>query len=268
MNPFKAVVPLLPIALLFAQPLWAWYVPALAWLAPAKPLAGIDPTTQATGTAILIGTFVAALSAPRRAARAAVAFFDGAGFAYGHVVSLIVVAAAVSEGIVRNGLIASAAAALGDWPAGMTLLSVALPWAWRPSPARASARPSPASARSPRSPPPWAWTRSASAPWSPSPPSSAAPSARGPRSCCCARPSRTPRPTRSPARAAPPPRGRGRARRGRAAGFRLKSQAVRQPEPETHRGGAEAAEKTKEVCPRSDTKETRINGRMGVGMFV
>jgi DcuC family C4-dicarboxylate transporter len=89
----------------------------------------MDPTTAATGTALLVGTFVAALTSPRRAGRAAVAFFDGAGFAYNHVISLIIVATAVSDGILHNGLIKTAADGLQGRPAGIAVLSVFLPWA-------------------------------------------------------------------------------------------------------------------------------------------
>lgn len=161
LNVFKALIPLLPIVLLVAQFILTLPRFAQTWLgrqaaypqaiadavntnfvpkapggakppaAPSAPAAlpkVMDPTTAATGTALLVGTFVAALTSPRRAKRAAVAFFDGAGFAYNHVVSLIIVATAVSDGIIQNGLIKSAADGLGKHPAGIAALSVLLPW--------------------------------------------------------------------------------------------------------------------------------------------
>jgi DcuC family C4-dicarboxylate transporter len=77
---------------------------------------------------MLIGSTAAALTNPRCANRLAGAFFEGAGYAYAHVVSFIVVATTFAAGIAATGLIERAAAPLARAPAALTLAAVALPW--------------------------------------------------------------------------------------------------------------------------------------------
>jgi DcuC family C4-dicarboxylate transporter len=79
--------------------------------------------------ALLIGVAAAGLTAPRRAGRLSSAFFEGAGYAYTHVISLIVVATVFADGVQQSGLIAVLTAKLRLWPALATLACVALPWA-------------------------------------------------------------------------------------------------------------------------------------------
>src|SRR5207302_3133774 len=98
-NLVKALIPVLPMVLLFTQPLWSWRFPTVAG-------------ALATGTAMIIGTVAAALTAPGEGRKVAVTFFDGAGFAYGHVISLIICAATLTEAIVQAGLITRAAGGL------------------------------------------------------------------------------------------------------------------------------------------------------------
>jgi DcuC family C4-dicarboxylate transporter len=118
-NVIKALVPLLPLVLLFAL--------------PAVRRHGLPQLPQFPGyveiaAAMLIGSTAAALTAPRCANGLTAAFFEGAGYAYAHVVSFIVVATTFAAGIAATGLIDRAAGMLGGMPAALTLASVGLPW--------------------------------------------------------------------------------------------------------------------------------------------
>lgn len=113
-NAAKALVPLVPLALLFLLP--------AAEALPAALKGGIM-----IGAAMLAGTALAGLTAPASARRLATSFFEGAGFAYAHVISLIVTATLFTEAIKANGLIELLAAGLSTQPALATATSVALP---------------------------------------------------------------------------------------------------------------------------------------------
>jgi DcuC family C4-dicarboxylate transporter len=72
------------------------------------------------GAAMLVGAAVASLLTPRTALGAARAFFDGAGYAFTHIISLIVVANCFGKGVEMTGL----AAHLGkliDWLPGFLM---------------------------------------------------------------------------------------------------------------------------------------------------
>jgi DcuC family C4-dicarboxylate transporter len=56
------------------------------------------------GLAMVIGVIVACLVVPRKAGLAAKHFFEGAGFGYAHIISLIVIAKCFSEGIKLSGV--------------------------------------------------------------------------------------------------------------------------------------------------------------------
>jgi DcuC family C4-dicarboxylate transporter len=79
--------------------------------------------------AMLIGIILAALTSPRAVGQLATAFFEGAGYAYTHVISLIVVASTFAEGINRSGLIAVIVQGLVGWPAAALAVSAVAPWA-------------------------------------------------------------------------------------------------------------------------------------------
>lgn len=105
-NVFRALVPLLPIALLFIEPWVASRMGRshLLILPETKFAKGLsEPATILL--AMLIGAAVAGLSAPRNAKRLAAEFFEGAGYAYTHVISLIVVAMVFAEGLKATGVI-------------------------------------------------------------------------------------------------------------------------------------------------------------------
>src|SRR5439155_23636234 len=56
------------------------------------------------------------------------AFFEGAGHAYAHIISVIIVATTFAAGITASGLIKQFAEATSHYPAALTLAAVLLPW--------------------------------------------------------------------------------------------------------------------------------------------
>jgi len=117
-NPIKAVVPVLPLLLLFTDSSLGSFSPLRGLEGPAKILA-----------AMLIGIILAGLTSPRVGSQLATAFFEGAGYAYTHVISLIVAASTFAEGINRSGLIAVIVQGLVGWPAAALAVSTIAPWA-------------------------------------------------------------------------------------------------------------------------------------------
>jgi DcuC family C4-dicarboxylate transporter len=117
-NVLKAIVPLVPIVLLmFVRPLLKRYD-----LMP-------DITEQATiAAAMLIGVLCAAMTTPRRVGGIASSFFEGAGFAYAHVISVIVAASMFAASIEVNGLIKLMAKSVGHAPTVVMVSSVLIPW--------------------------------------------------------------------------------------------------------------------------------------------
>jgi DcuC family C4-dicarboxylate transporter len=117
-SPIKAFVPLLPLVLLFADSSLGAFAPLRSVEGPAKILA-----------AMLIGIMLAGLTSPRVGGQLATAFFDGAGYAYTHVISLIVAASTFAEGINLSGLIAVIVRGLVGWPTAALAVSAIAPWA-------------------------------------------------------------------------------------------------------------------------------------------
>jgi len=134
MNPLRAAVPLVPLVLLMLSgpPFEVIRVPD-SWLAigsddvphPEKLL-----RSRQIGLAMLAGVAAAAIVAPRQAKGCMRAFFDGAGYGFANIVSLIVIATCFGEGIRVVGL----AAALGEFiarnPNWLHPLTAAVPWAF------------------------------------------------------------------------------------------------------------------------------------------
>jgi DcuC family C4-dicarboxylate transporter len=114
----KAAVPLLPLAILMFAPnfvhLDAAYTKPVDLNGPASILA-----------AMLIGVTAAVLTAPKTASQMPAAFFEGAGFAYTHVISLIVLATVFMESVKANNVIESITGRLAGRP-GAALLSAML----------------------------------------------------------------------------------------------------------------------------------------------
>jgi DcuC family C4-dicarboxylate transporter len=101
----RAMVPLLPFLLLVltSPPLELLPVPR-DWLVGAQDADRFN--SRLIGAAMLIGTAAATLLTPRSALGAARAFFDGAGYAFTHIISLIVVANCFGKGVEMTGLAA------------------------------------------------------------------------------------------------------------------------------------------------------------------
>jgi C4-dicarboxylate transporter, DcuC family len=131
LNLFKAAVPLIPLILLMVvgPPFSLVDVPRFWLVDPAVP--DVSPTTYSArlvGASMLIGTALAALTAPRSVGLAAGVFFEGAGWALARIISVIVVAQCFGDGIKLLQLhkpIGDAIAGHTDlvWPlaAGLTL---------------------------------------------------------------------------------------------------------------------------------------------------
>jgi DcuC family C4-dicarboxylate transporter len=149
LNPLKALVPLVPLALLFVTgpPLelvsipqrWAVQRPAeepsaaVAGAAAAHAIeARKDPafSSRLIGLAMLVGVGVATLVAPSKAKGCARAFFEGAGYGFTHIVSLIVTASCFGKGIELAGLADRLGELITASPGLLHPLAGAIPWAF------------------------------------------------------------------------------------------------------------------------------------------
>jgi DcuC family C4-dicarboxylate transporter len=110
-NVFKALIPVVPLGLLFltAPPLRVLSVP-MAWLVEIPPsgvvsadLAGLFDS-RLIGLAMLMGVVVAAAATPSLSLRVAGTFFEGAGYGFANIISLIVTATCFGEAIKLIGL--------------------------------------------------------------------------------------------------------------------------------------------------------------------
>jgi DcuC family C4-dicarboxylate transporter len=113
-NLLKAAIPLLPILLLVLDA----RLPRHLFPRPADPAAWKE--WMPIGYAMLIGTGLALLTAPRELSRGTAVFFQGQGYAYTCIISLIVAALTFVEGLKQCGLMGLAVSAL----AGRGLLMV------------------------------------------------------------------------------------------------------------------------------------------------
>lgn len=111
--PLKAAVPFVPLLLLFG--------------ATHSPLFKGFNEPQTILTAMLLGCIVAALTAREKARYLAREFFEGAGYAYTHVISTTVTASLFAEGIKINGLIQSVVSGLAGRPGPAMLASLVMP---------------------------------------------------------------------------------------------------------------------------------------------
>jgi C4-dicarboxylate transporter, DcuC family len=112
------MVPILPILLLSIDSL----------IGPNALTKSIDGPAKILG-AMLIGAAVAALLDRGCAGKLPGAFFEGAGFAYHHVISLIVVASTFARGVQESGLIEIAVNGMSGWPALALAVTLTGPWA-------------------------------------------------------------------------------------------------------------------------------------------
>ncbi len=123
-NLVKAAVPMVPLVLLFvvSPPFQLVHVPA-GWLVaptdasklleraaaalhdPSMRAAAPDPfDSRLIGAAMLVGAVVAALTVPKATPGSAAAFFEGTGYAFGRIISVIAVATCFGEGVKLIGV--------------------------------------------------------------------------------------------------------------------------------------------------------------------
>jgi DcuC family C4-dicarboxylate transporter len=102
----KAAVPVLPLVLLFLTggPAYLVRVPRPWLVEPNNPVEGQLFDGRMIAAAMIIGVFVAAATNFRTIPRVARAFFEGAGYAYANIISLIVTATGFGMGIEKIGL--------------------------------------------------------------------------------------------------------------------------------------------------------------------
>lgn len=135
-NPIKAAIPFVPITLLFLtalpEPFRLLHVP-MEWLVDVKHFQGPPSQLRASfdcrliGSAMLIGVVAAALTDRKQIARTAVKFFEGVGFAFAQIISLIIAASCFGEGVKLIGLAELLGRALETWPKLLAPAAVVLP---------------------------------------------------------------------------------------------------------------------------------------------
>lgn len=114
----KAMVPTIPLVLLTADAALGGSSLLASLVGPSKILA-----------AMLIGVALAILIVPGSLRDAASSFFEGAGYAYTHVISLIVAASTFAEGVRLSGLIELMVETLAQWPSLTAAATTLIPWA-------------------------------------------------------------------------------------------------------------------------------------------
>jgi C4-dicarboxylate transporter, DcuC family len=124
-NPFKVLVPIVPLAILFitGPP---WYVVRIPteWLA----VDGSKYDARLIAIAMLIGVAAAALATPSKAKDSFKQFFEGAGYGFATIVSIIVTANCFGEALRNAGLAKLLGSAIQDSPALLTPLALFAPW--------------------------------------------------------------------------------------------------------------------------------------------
>lgn len=128
LNLLKALVPLVPIVLLFLSgpPLRLLPVPP-DWLVD-KGSGGFE--SRLIGAAMLVGVVAAALTAGRGARDTARPFFEGAGQAFASIIGIIVAASCFGEGVKLLGVAKLLGQLIGEWPSLLLPISGALPMAF------------------------------------------------------------------------------------------------------------------------------------------
>lgn len=131
-NPLKALVPLVPVVLLFlaGPPVHLFDVP-MGWLVdPARPGAKDLASSRLIGAAMLVGVLVAAVASPKHAKGSVKEYFDGAGYGFTHIISLIVTANCFGKAIEHVGLAKALGELISDHPGSLVPLAGAVPCAF------------------------------------------------------------------------------------------------------------------------------------------
>ena len=116
-NPVKALVPLLPLLILSSDSVFG-----------TNPVLGSIEGPPRILAAMLIGVVAAGLTCPRSVGGLAPSFFEGAGYAYYHVISLIVAASTFAEGVRLSGLIELLIRSIAPWPHLAMIVGLVAPW--------------------------------------------------------------------------------------------------------------------------------------------
>jgi DcuC family C4-dicarboxylate transporter len=145
-NVLKALVPLVPLALLFTSgpPLYVFEVPQ-KWVVPHPPanataaVAGYPAAVAAEarkhpayssrliGLAMLVGVLVAAAVSPSKSRDCVKQFFEGAGYGFTNIISLIVIANCFGKAIESAGLAALLGRLIAEAPRLMEPLAAFVP---------------------------------------------------------------------------------------------------------------------------------------------
>ncbi len=127
---FKAAVPFVPLALLIAlgKPWQLIHIPE-SWLLGDKDLPDIFDS-RLIGATMIIGVLCAALASRKHTKELAGIFFDGAGYAYANVISIIVAATCFGEGVKSIGLDKVIGAFVTQQPGALLPLAGFLPLAF------------------------------------------------------------------------------------------------------------------------------------------
>ncbi|HUR55486.1 MAG TPA: C4-dicarboxylate transporter DcuC [Gemmataceae bacterium] len=128
-NYLKALVPLVPLALLFAggPPLNWFHVPD-EWV--VKPEQKAQYSSRLIGLAMLVGVLVAMAVTPGQARGCVKQFFDGAGYGFANIVSLIVTANCFGVAIKDAGLARALGELIDAFPNLMQPLAAFVPLAF------------------------------------------------------------------------------------------------------------------------------------------
>lgn len=136
-NLFKAAIPVLPLLLLFltAAPLRLIAVPT-NWLLDISPGAELTPGQRGLfdcrliGAAMLVGAVVAAFTSRGEGLRVAGTFFEGAGYGFTHIISLIVAANCFGVAVREIGVASLLGGAIEAYPVLLMPLAGTLPLAF------------------------------------------------------------------------------------------------------------------------------------------
>jgi C4-dicarboxylate transporter, DcuC family len=129
-NLLKALVPLVPLALLFAAgpPLHLFEIPD-EWVVLPKADGERDSaySSRLTGLAMLVGVLAAAAVTPSKSRDCLKQFFEGAGYGFTHIISLIVTATCFGKAIEAAGLAETLGHLITDSPGLMQPLAAFVP---------------------------------------------------------------------------------------------------------------------------------------------
>lgn len=128
-NYLKALIPLVPLVLLFvANPPLEWLKIPADWLRDSGKDQYVG--SRLIGLAMMVGVAASALVSPSSIGGTAQAFFEGAGYGFTHIISLIVTASCFGEGVRLIGLADVLQNVIGDRRDTLMLLAGGFPMAF------------------------------------------------------------------------------------------------------------------------------------------